>query len=231
MYQQMLNQKRHLSLKEIKKRRRKRRIRLIFRYLILILILATIIFFGVKLVKFIGGSFSENEKTLNVKILDMPDFVDVQLINSPARSREKITEINDIVIHYVGNPGTTAQNNRNYFNQKNTEVCSHFVVGLDGEIIQCLPINEKSAASNDRNGDTISIEVCHEDSTGKFNEDTYNALVKLTAWLCENSGLDESHIIRHYDITGKECPLYYVRNEDEWYSFKKAVKEKLVSME
>ena len=41
---------------------------------------------------------------------------------------------------------------------------AHFLIGLEGEIIQCIPLNEKSSATNDRNRDTISIEVCHPDA-------------------------------------------------------------------
>ena len=49
---------------------------------------------------------------------------------------------------------------------------------------------------------------------------TYNSLVKLVAWLMNEGGLDTSHVIRHYDITGKECPLYYVNNQEAWLTFK-----------
>ncbi len=139
----------------------------------------------------------------------------------------KLKDIKNIVIHYVGNPNTTAQNNRDYFNKLDTSVSSHFVVGLEGEIIQCVPLYERSAASNERNKDTISIEVCHPDETGKFNESTYESVTKLTAWLCNEFSLDETDIIRHYDITGKICPKYYVENEDEWENLKNNVKEKL----
>ena len=89
-------------------------------------------------------------------------------------------------------------------------------MGLDGEILQCLPLYEKSAASNQRNIDTISIETCHPDETGQFNDATYAALVRLTAYLCERFSLDTDDVIRHYDVTGKLCPLYYVEHEDAW---------------
>ena len=133
-----------------------------------------------------------------------------------ARSGQKLADYNGVVIHYVGNPNTTAMANRNYFNMDTTEVCSHFVVGLDGEVVQCLPLHERSVASNNRNRDTISIEVCHPDESGKFNDATYDALVRLTAWLCDVGGLDEQAVIRHHDITGKECPRYYVRHPRAW---------------
>ncbi|MBR4123280.1 MAG: N-acetylmuramoyl-L-alanine amidase, partial [Clostridia bacterium] len=167
------------------------------------------------------------------KTLEIPDWIDEQLISYhlTARSGIQLTDIKNIVIHYVGNPNSTAQNNRDYFNKLDTTVSSHFVVGLEGEIIQCVPLYEKSAASNNRNKDTISIEVCHPDETGEYNDKTYEAVIKLTAWLCHEFSLDESDVIRHYDITGKICPKYYVENEDEWENLKKDIGEKLKDYE
>ena len=153
---------------------------------------------------------------------DYPEWIDVQFIDegNPSRTGEELDGVNDIVIHYVGNPGTTAQQNRDFYNQAASDVCSHFVVGMDGEIIMCLPLNEKSEASNDRNHDTISIEVCHPDAEGKFTDASYQSLIKLVDWLMNTFDLDTDNVIRHYDVTGKECPLYYVRHEDAWEQFK-----------
>ncbi len=180
---------------------------------------------------FIPAPYGTNisKKVKKAEELQLPEWVDVQLIHkhTTARTGIKLKDIDGIVVHYVGNPGTTAQNNRDYFDKPTTKVSSHFVVGLDGEIIQCVPLFERSAASNERNKDTISIEVCHPDETGKFNESTYNSLLKLVAWGCKEFSLDESQILRHYDITGKECPRYYVKNEDEWENFKTDVEEML----
>ena len=152
----------------------------------------------------------------------VPDWVDAQIIavDGDSRRGELMEGINDIVIHYVGTPGSTAQQNHDYYSNPDSKVSSHFVIGLDGEIIQCVPLNEKSSASNWRNGDTISIEVCHHDKKGKFTKKSYASLVKLTAWLSKLCSLDANHIIRHYDITGKKCPLYFVQHEDKWKQFK-----------
>ena len=151
----------------------------------------------------------------------LPDYVTADLIPSPgtARSGRALEDFNGIVIHYVGNPGTSAVANRNYFATPGTAVVSHFVVGLEGEVIQCLPLWERSVASNSRNKDTVSIEVCHPDETGQFNPATYAAAVRLTAWLCRVGDLSADAVIRHYDVTGKECPRYYVRNEAAWQQF------------
>ena len=154
--------------------------------------------------------------------LEVPDYVDVQIIDVDGSSRRgtQLDGISDIVIHYVGNPGTTAAQNRGWYANPQSTVSSHFLVGLEGEVIQCIPLNEKSSATNHRNGDTISIEVCHPDDSGQFSPATYNSLVELTAWLVEACGLDADRVIRHYDVTGKECPRYFVRNEDAWVRFK-----------
>ncbi len=163
-----------------------------------------------------------------VMAVEVPDWVDVQLIPVDGASRrgDKLEAVNDIVIHYVGNPGTSAKNNRNYFANPESEVSAHFVVGLEGEVILCVPLDEKSSASNWRNRDTISVEVCHPDEDGAFTDAAYESLVKLTAWLCDEFGLTARRVIRHYDITGKKCPLYYVEHEDAWEQFRADVEAK-----
>lgn len=219
-------------------RRRRRRKKIIIRRLFILAVLVLFIICAMGVYTLVKNIFVENPKPARAdeidrveiaKELQMPEWVDVQLIHkhSSARSGAKLKDIKNIVIHYVGNPMTTAQNNRDYFDKPDTEVSSHFVVGLEGEIIQCVPLDEKSAASNHRNKDTISIEVCHSDESGKFSEETYLALIKLVSHLCNHLSLDETDVIRHYDITGKNCPKYYVENEDKWKALKKDIKEAL----
>ena len=168
------------------------------------------------------------EKVFELAATSAPDWVDQQIIKVDGDSRRGVMleGVRNIVIHYVGNPGATAQQNRDYYANPSSEVSSHFVIGLKGEIIQCIPLHEKSSASNHRNKDTISIEVCHPDESGKFTDASYQSLVKLTAWLCEICDLDSGDVIRHYDITGKQCPLYFVTHEDAWEQFKQEIKAK-----
>lgn len=153
-------------------------------------------------------------------------------VNPYSRPGTKLEEVNAIVIHYVGNPGTTAAQNRSYFENiietGEVSVSSHFIVGLDGEIIQCVPLDEISYASNTRNEDTIAVETCHPDETGKYNQTTYDSMVKLTAYLCILYNLNpDKDVIRHYDVTGKECPKYFVDYENEWSLFKAQVKRQM----
>ena len=92
-------------------------------------------------------------------------------------------------------------------------------------IIISHKLNEISYASNNRNSDTISIECCHPAADGKFTDETYDSLVKLTAWLCKQLDLSPKDVIRHYDVTGKACPKYFVDHEDAWKQFRKDVKK------
>ncbi len=178
--------------------------------------------------KCIGGKRAGN---LDVDASQPP--IDVQLLDINEYSRPGIASdpITGIVIHYTANPGSTAQENRDYFNNlkdtHETSVSSHFVVGLDGEIVQCVPTWEIAYASNERNHDTVSIECCHPDETGEFTDATYASAVQLTAFLCKKYNLTEESVIRHYDVTGKNCPKYFVENEDAWSAFQADVKAAL----
>ena len=172
----------------------------------------------------------------NESFAGAPPF-DVELLDMNEYSRPGIPleQINGIVIHYTANPGSTAQNNRDYFNglkdSHETKVSSHFVVGIQGEIIQCIPSSEIAYASNSRNADTLSIECCHTDETGKFTEATYTSLVRLTGWLCYRFNLTSEDVIRHYDVTGKICPKYYVDHPEAWEQFKADVGEQIKIVE
>ena len=163
--------------------------------------------------------------------------IDVELLtpNSWSRPQTRLKKVNGIVIHYTANPGSTAMQNRDYFENlpetQEAQASSHFVIGIEGEVVQCIPTSEWSYASNQRNFDTISIECCHPDETGIFNKKTYQSMVDLCAWLCLKFDLDENDVIRHYDVTGKICPKYFVENEDAWRKFKSDIGTKLKKLE
>jgi len=199
--------------------RRKRRRRLNPRFLVLCLTLVVALAGRLVWIAQNRGPAAED--------VAVPDYVeqDFLTVNEWSRPGTPLEKINGVVIHYVGNPGTTAQANRNYFESlssgvEETYASSHFVVGLEGEVIQCVPLTEIAYASNSRNEDTVSIEVCHPDETGAFSPVTYERVVELTAWLCREFKLNpEEDVIRHYDVTGKLCPLYYVENQSAWEIF------------
>ncbi len=188
--------------------------------------------FGVRQLTGIGqsGPVDIQADTTSVQWEGAPP-INVELLTPNEWSRPQIAlqQINGIVIHYTANPGSTAQQNHDYFeglkDSQSTKASSHFIIGLDGEVIQCIPSSEWAYASNSRNSDTLSIECCHPDESGQFTDATYQSLVQLTGWLCHRFGLSSEDVIRHYDVTGKDCPKYFVEHEDAWVQFRQDVQD------
>lgn len=220
-----------LTKERILSRRRKRRSK--FWWHVAVCSAVVIIFLSITAVVLrtqVGEKVAGTKVELSKKIETPPEVTQQLLtVNEFSRPGTKLAEVKGVVIHYTGNPGTTAMQNRNYFEglaeKKNTKASSHYIVGLSGEIIQCVPLDEVAYASNERNADTISIECCIDNEEGKFSEKTYNALIELTAWLVSQYDLNIDDVIRHYDVTGKSCPKYFVENESAWEDFKMDVEK------
>lgn len=222
---------------KIRKRRSRfrRRLQIYIRLGAGFLVLLLVVMIGMKILKI--GPFNESYVEVTGEEVDaLRPEIDVQLltVNKYSRPGTETERIRGIVIHYTANPGSTAMQNRNYFeglkDSGETMASSHFIVGLEGEIVQCIPTWEVAYASNERNSDTVSVETCHWSEDGSYTDETYESLVELTAWLCKKFDLTEDDVIRHYDVTGKNCPKYFVEHEEEWETFKKEVKNALDSM-
>lgn len=144
--------------------------------------------------------------------------------NEYSRPGDALEEVKNIFVHYTANPGTSAAQNRSYFERQKDEhqasVSAHFIIGYEGEIIQCVPLTEIAYAVQTRNFDSVSIECCHKAKDGSFTQETYDSLVSLLAWLIDVYDLDTEDILRHYDCGGKKCPLYFTDHEDKWEQLK-----------
>lgn len=221
---------RTLTKEEWKKKKKRRKYFKVAAILGLMLSILVLFIILIKMVlSVIHPSESESE------VIQLGNDVEVQqMLLTPSkytRPQTELEKVEGIVIHYVGNSGTTAKENRDYFeslkDSKEKAESFHFIVGLDGEVIQCIPMNEVAYASKDRNMDSISIEFCHEDTEGKPNDVTYESLVELTTYICKKYDLKADDIIRHYDVSGIECPKYYVTDEAAWKQFISDVEAKL----
>ena len=221
--------KRHQTIVSNKKRRyssrtRKRRTSKRGRCALIISVAAFFILLCCVIVSFIVRNNRDN--TVQAQKILPKLSIQTKLIQKNKYSRPGIAlkKVKGVVIHYTANPGTTAEQNRSYFESLaetwETHASSHFIIGISGEIIQCIPCNEISYASNDRNSDTISVECCIPDESGKFTDETYQSLVELVAWLMGRYELTADDVIRHYDVTGKDCPKYFVENSNAWSDFK-----------
>lgn len=154
--------------------------------------------------------------------------------NPYSRPQIPIGEIKGVVIHWVGNAGSQALANRNYFEglkigKRNKQgallyASSHYIVGLKGEVLACIPETEVAYHAGQANSHYLGIEVCHPDTKGAFNKETYTQLITLVAAICKRYGLaPHAALLRHYDVTGKHCPLYYVQQPQAWENLKRDV--------
>lgn len=50
-------------------------------------------------------------------------------------------------------------------------------------------------------------------------------MAELAADICKRRGFDPGKdVIRHYDVTGKKCPLWYVEHPEAWLTFRERVR-------
>ena len=182
-------------------------------------------------------SLKQLEETAGTRIQGLPADVyavhpswteDFLTVNEYSRPGVPLTEVKNIFVHYTANPGTSAAQNRSYFEQlkdnHERSASAHFIIGYDGEILQCVPLDEIAYAVQTRNEDSISIECCYKADNGQFTQETYDSLVKLLRWLIDAYELEPDDILRHYDCGGKKCPIYYTEHEDAWIRLKEDVK-------
>ena len=235
-----------LTRAERQRRRRRARIR---RYIRMTLLCAGILVGIVALTKLLKVPASTAEASTPMEAIDMaqqvgkgtentmgtriqglsaetyaahPDWTeDFLTVNEYSRPGDPLTEVKNIFVHYTANPGTSAAQNRSYFEQlkdnHERSASAHFIIGYNGEIIQCVPLDEIAYAVQTRNEDSISIECC-------YKAETYDSLIRLLSWLIDAYELEPEDILRHYDCGGKKCPIYYTEHEDAWEQLKEDVK-------
>ncbi|EAF8515763.1 N-acetylmuramoyl-L-alanine amidase family protein [Listeria monocytogenes] len=165
--------------------------------------------------------------------------------NQFSRPGYKLLRVSKIVMHYTANPGASADNHRRYFRDlKNRYASAHIFID-DKEAICIIPLNEVAYHANERsckltalqastsyyrggnaNLTSIGIEMCL-DKNGNITAATFNRSVDVAAELCKTYDLTASDIIRHYDVTGKNCPAPWVAKPSELTRFRNAVNAKL----
>lgn len=139
-----------------------------------------------------------------------------------------------IVIHYTGNKTDTSYNNSKYFQRPKLNASAHYFVDSK-EIVQSVPDDyvawsvggKKYANCSETGGGTfyekctnansISIELCS--TNGAFTSGTIQNAVILVQTLMKKYHIDIDHVVRHFDVTGKLCPGYWVCSKDNEMKF------------
>lgn len=146
-----------------------------------------------------------------------------------------------VVMHYTGNAKDTAKANANYFTGGNRQASAHFFVD-DTSIYQSVELRDKAWHCGTsgtyynacRNATSIGIEMCCTAGNYKISDKTKNNAAYLCAYLCKLLGITASnvdtYVVRHYDVTHKNCPAQMAGNGNaEWTAFKTSVKNILNS--
>lgn len=133
-----------------------------------------------------------------------------------------------IVIHYVG-AVSSAKANADYFYSVNRQASAHYFVD-ENEIWQVVKEGDASwhcgttgtYYSACRNSNSIGIEMCCFNNNGVLDikESVINKTVELTKELMAKYNIPIENVIRHYDVTHKNCPAPFVNNPNRWYDFK-----------
>lgn len=139
-------------------------------------------------------------------------------------------KIEYIVIHYVGATGG-AEDNCKYFETVYRGVSAHYFVGHKGEVWQCVEDKNISWHCGStyykhlrcRNSNSIGIEMCCRVKNGVwyFEDETVKSAIELTKELMKKYNIPKENVIRHYDVSGKQCPAPYVLNNTKhtWDAF------------
>lgn len=138
-----------------------------------------------------------------------------------------------IVVHYTAGDGDSAKNNAEYFSRRSVTASAHYFVD-ENEIWQS--VNDCDTAwhcggtkykhEECRNANSIGVEICSKkDSEGRyfFDGDAVRNAAELVGALMKKYGVTPDRVLRHYDVTGKNCPAPFVENEDEWRGFKESL--------
>lgn len=149
-------------------------------------------------------------------------------------SGRSLDSIKYIVIHYTANNGDTARGNAEYFARESVEASANYFV--DPNEVICSVKDEYAAwhcggsleSSHHplrgicTNKNSIGVELCSIIQNGKyaFKPETVKLAVKFVKELMAKYNIDINHVVRHYDVTGKNCPAPFVENETQWKQFK-----------
>ena len=152
-------------------------------------------------------------------------------VNTPlgkyASSGKKRSKTTKIAWHYTGKADCSGKNTvYNWFlpiaqGKIKSYASAHFVVDLDGTIYSMISMPYVAYTTNSANAYSIGIECATTGNDDHYSDKEYVAMVKLGAWLAQYYGLDpREDFIRHYDVTKKVCPRYFVNNSAKWKQFK-----------
>ena len=135
-----------------------------------------------------------------------------------------------IVMHYTANNGDTARNNCDYYHRVGgLQASAHYFVDEYG-VMQSVREGDTAWHCGARaywhpecrNGNSIGIEMCSRkraDGSYYILPETVANAAALAREIMQRYGIDTDHVLRHYDVTGKRCPMPWVDDPAQWAAF------------
>ena len=144
-----------------------------------------------------------------------------------------------IVMHYTANNGDTAKNNCDYYHRVGgLQASAHYFCDEHGamqSVRECDTAWHCGAEAGQRywhpecrNGNSIGIEMCSRkraDGSYYILPETVANAAALAREIMQRYGIDTEHVVRHYDVTGKRCPMPWVDDPAQWTEFKEILKQ------
>lgn len=155
-------------------------------------------------------------------------------------SKRNTSLIKYLVYHYTANDGDTDEANAKYFHNNVVKASAHRFVDDDSVTIS-VPDNYvawhcggglqgskgHTYYKKCTNTNSIGIEMCDTKRNGKYEvtPKTRSNAIALGKELVKKYGIKKENVIRHYDVTGKNCPAYFVKDEEDWIKFRNEIFE------
>lgn len=134
-----------------------------------------------------------------------------------------------IVLHQTKEP-VTAQDRAYFYKENDIGLSTHYLID-DNEIIQVVEDDAGSFHIVDgyitgewykevTSEDSIGITMCINDDY-EVAENTYKLTLELVKYLIDKYDIEPNDVLRHYDVSGKDCPSAWRNNNWEtWWKFK-----------
>ncbi|MFA7745094.1 N-acetylmuramoyl-L-alanine amidase [Salinicoccus roseus] len=160
-----------------------------------------------------------------------------------SRPRTKMHSVRGVVMHYTANPNANPDSHYRFFEYNNRRYAGAHYFVKRGYIVRMIPEGETTYHANETgyskvaafngyyssdgykgnaNSCTIGIEMELEPD-GSIHPETIRTCILLAADIMRRYNLPMSRLVRHYDITGKICPLQFVRDPRAYQEFRNGV--------
>lgn len=164
--------------------------------------------------------------------------IKTKLSNRTNYGGKRTSPIAYIVVHYTANYGDTAKNNADYFAREVVKASAHYFVD-ESAVWQSVPDDYiawhcggslqgsggHTYYGKCKNANSLGVEICMLDKQGRLRQGSIDNAAKLVRELMDKYGVPADRVIRHYDVTGKNCPAPMVSNMTLWRKFKDSLKE------